>query len=82
LPDVAYKLALDSGAGTDRLRATKDALQKRLREEGLLARTTVFPDDPQKNRNTVKKRIKGSPTNVLCFQASTFGGAVVGDSEG
>jgi hypothetical protein len=74
LPDVAYKMALEAGAGTDRLRATQAALQKRLREEGLLARTTVFPDDPQKNRNTVKKRIKGSPVNALCFRAATFEG--------
>src|SRR5262249_33073121 len=60
LPDAAYKLALESGAGTDRLRATQGALQKRLREEGLLFRTTEGRD----SRNTVKMTIKGKRSYV------------------
>ena len=70
-PDASYKLALDSGAGTDRLRATQGALQKRLREQGLLARTTVA-QDPSNSRNTVKQGIAGKRPDVLCFRASTF----------
>lgn len=72
LPDVAYKLALEAGAGTDRLRATQGALQKRLKEAGLLARTTVSDGNPHNNRNTVQKRIRGAKVNALVFEAATF----------
>jgi hypothetical protein len=70
IPEVAYKIALESGAGTDRLRATQGALQKRLKEERLLARTTEGRD----SRNTVKVTIRRARVNALCFRASTFEG--------
>jgi len=61
------------------MKATKDALQKRLREEGLLARTTEDEKNPKNNRNTFKKRIKGVGMNTLCFKTSTFEGVGADD---
>jgi hypothetical protein len=73
LPDESYRIASDGGTGTDKIRATKDALQKRLREEGLLAYTTET-GNPKNNKNTVQKRFRGARVWLLAFKAATFVG--------